>query len=169
VAGRVRQITAGGGDPDQKIKLLRAYAKTMTAWAESAAATMVAAAARKNDQVWRRQSERIGQGLREHLTSPVNGVTLQKLIQVNAGNMKSLASDAADRLAGLTQEALISGARPEELAQPLPTEATTGGKPTFLSHFGKRPVRRWRHTIRGGPYRGMSRPLSRSRNWPNTR
>ncbi|WP_413206727.1 phage minor head protein [Rhodospirillum sp. A1_3_36] len=117
VAGRVRQITAGGGDPDQKIRLLRAYAATLNAWAEAAATVMVAAAARKNDQVWRRQSERIGQGLREHLTSSVNGVTLQKLIAVNAGNMKSLASDAADRLAHLTQEALVTGMRPEELAK----------------------------------------------------
>ncbi|WP_413207774.1 phage minor head protein [Rhodospirillum sp. A1_3_36] len=117
VAGRVRQITAGGGDPDQKIRLLRAYATTLNAWAEAAATTMIAAAARKNDQIWRRQSERIGQGLREHLTSSVNGVTLQKLIAVNAGNMKSLASDAADRLANLTQEALVTGMRPEELAK----------------------------------------------------
>lgn len=117
VAGRIRQIAAGAAQPAAKVALLRAYAASIDDWARAAAAGMLAAAARKNDQAWRRQSERIGAGLREHLTAASGGPSLETMIQVNANLIRSLPEGAADRIASLTGEALTTGMRPEEMAR----------------------------------------------------
>ena len=117
VAGRVRQIAAGAGEPEQKIAHLRRYMQTLGPWAEQAASAMLAGVERQNAQVWARHATRIGAGLRDRLDVAVNGATLRQLIDANAALILSLPADAARRIGHYTAQALTTGQRPETLAR----------------------------------------------------
>lgn len=117
VAGRVRQIVQGGGDPDTKIARLRAYARAIGPWAERAAAAMIAGVDRRNAQQWERRAAAIGAGLKARLDTAVNGATLRQAIAENAAQIASLPSTAASKVAERTAAALTAGTRAETLAR----------------------------------------------------
>jgi len=126
VAGRIRQIVTGSGDPARKQALLRKYAETIGPWAEASAAQMAAEVDRRNFQVWQRAAGRISAGLRRQLATAVDGATLGDVIRRNAKRIKDLPLGAADKIGDLAAKAMTSGMRAETLTSRIAELADSG-------------------------------------------
>lgn len=117
VAAQIRHIIATSPNPQTMESRLRRYADATGPWAEQAATNMTLAVARKNEQVWRTIAGQMGESLREQLKMSFNGESLQEAIRWNVNLIKNISIETADRIAGLTGEALVTGERAEEMAK----------------------------------------------------
>lgn len=117
VAGRVAAILSGRGDPAQKQALLRRYAETLKPWAESAASSMIGAVDRSNVNSWRNGAVKISAALEQQMSAAVDGVSIRKMIEVAASQIRSIPQKAADRVPDVIAKAVISGERAEITAK----------------------------------------------------
>ena len=117
VAGQVQTILATTADPLQAEKLLREYAAIVEPWARAAAANMMTAAVKKNDQTWQNQAGRMGLEMRRMMASSGIGQVVRDRIGENVRLIKSLALDSADNIRDIVQEAMVAGSRAEDLAK----------------------------------------------------
>lgn len=115
VAGQVRHIIATDQNPETMQRRLREYAQAITPWAEQAATNMMAAVNRKNEQVWKAAAGKISAGMRKQLSLAVDGLTVSEAIRWNVNMIKNLPEGAASKIAELTETALVSGLREEEV------------------------------------------------------
>lgn len=121
VAGQVQTILATTADPLMVEKLLREYASIVEPWAEAAAANMMAAAVKKNDQTWGNQAERMGLDMRRMLASSGIGQVVRERISENVRLIKDLALASAEGIRDIVQEAMVTGSRAEDLAKRIAT------------------------------------------------
>lgn len=116
VAGQVRHILATSSPADAE-RLLREYDKVLEPWARQTAATMTAGVQRKNAQAWRSIAGRMGLDMRALLNAPGIGAAVRDAIADNVSLIRSLVVGAADDVAALIRESLVTGTRAEDLAK----------------------------------------------------
>lgn len=132
IAGRVRQIVTGGGDPARKQAMLRQYAETIGPWAEAAATRMASDVDRRSAAMWQKAAGKISAGLKQQLLAAVDGVTLGDVIRRNAKSIMDLPLGAADKIGDIAAKAMTSGMRAETLTKQIAkladsTESRAGG------------------------------------------
>lgn len=118
VSGQIKSVLASSasGSLADAEKLLRDYAELIEPWARQSAANMMAGVNRKNVQAWSNAAKRAGLDMRALLNSPGVGAVTQARIAENAGKIRSLVIGAADDVAKLVQESMVTGTRAEDLA-----------------------------------------------------
>lgn len=114
VASRVSAVLAKSPDPATAQRRLREYAETIEPWARQAAANMVRKVAAKNEGAWREAAARSGIDLRSLLSADVSRA-VQDRINENVKLIQSIPAKAAERVAELAHETLLSGARVDGL------------------------------------------------------
>ncbi len=120
VAGQVKTLLATApptlGDLEGAEKLLRQYADLVTPWAKQSAANMVASVNRKNVQAWSSVANRAGVDMRRLLNGSRIGEAVQTRIAENMRLIRSVVIGAADEVASLVKESMVTGTRAEDLA-----------------------------------------------------
>ncbi|MDR2054555.1 MAG: phage head morphogenesis protein, partial [Desulfovibrio sp.] len=111
------QSTLKTSPPEQAEALLRKYAEIIEPWARQSAVNMVQAAQKKNLQTWKTAANRMGLDMRVLLNSPGIGEAVQARIAENIRLIKTIVTGSADKVAEITQEALVSGSRAEDIAR----------------------------------------------------
>ena len=116
VAGQIKNMLETT-QPEKAEAMLRVYARSMEDWAGQSAANMVAGVNRKNVQAWMTQANRMGLDMRVLLHSPGVGEVTGQRIAENALLIKSLVTGAAEEVASIVQESLVTGSRADDLAR----------------------------------------------------
>lgn len=96
---------------------LKAYGELLAPWAVSVANTMVAEVSRRNAAAWKETGKEMGRALREEIDHAPTGHAFQKLLNEQVTLIKSLPLEAAERVHELTQKALVTSARADEIAK----------------------------------------------------
>lgn len=98
-------------------KLLNEYAKALTLWAEATAAGMLADVAARDRALWAEVTKGMSFALRRELESAPTGATLARLQAEQVVLIKSIPTEAAQRVHKLTFEGLIDSTRADEIAK----------------------------------------------------
>lgn len=116
VAGQVANIVQTAGRPEDAEELLRKYAELLDPWARQSAANMVLGVRRKNDQAWRNMAQRMGLDMRRFLSGDPLGQAVAERIDENARLIKTIVTGAADKVADLAREGMVTGVRADDMA-----------------------------------------------------
>ena len=118
----------------QLYKALQDYAKMIEPWAASVAQVMLADVARRDKQMWLRNSRAMGLGIRQEVTnSPVSGV-LSDLMDEQVVLIKSLPLKAAERVHELSLQSLSNSMRASEVAKAImETENVTAARARLIA------------------------------------
>jgi SPP1 gp7 family putative phage head morphogenesis protein len=98
------------------LRMLDSYSNMITPWAESVANYMVADVARRNENLWKSVGQEISVGIRAELASNT-GIAYREMMGEQVALIKSLPTQAGQRVHKLTTEALTTGRRAEDIAK----------------------------------------------------
>lgn len=124
--GLARQVgvIVRGIAPDGKLKdlakliaVLRHYADVIDPWAHAVAEKTLADIARRDKAMWFRNAKEMSLHLRREIEQAPTGAILKDLQRQQIKLIKSIPLDAAERVHELSQKAITSSMRPEDLAQ----------------------------------------------------
>lgn len=97
--------------------ILDQYARVIEPWAQKAAARMLAEVSRRDAKAWEANSSAMGRALREEIENAPTGKFLRQRMAENVRLIKSLPSEAAERVQHLTMEALFNSSRAGAIAE----------------------------------------------------
>jgi len=136
VAREIGNIVKGYGpsQPKALIKALTGYSELLEPWAKSVANYMIADVNRRNEKAWRETGKEIGRALRMEIAYAPTGHVFSMLMDLQVGLIKSIPLDAAQRVHGLTTEALVTGERAKAIAaEIMRTEEVSKAKATLIA------------------------------------
>lgn len=107
--------------------ILGKYSEVIEPWAKSAAARMIADVGRRDEKAWEENSKAMGRSLRQEIANAPTGQYLRAKLAENVKLIKSLPTEAAERVHKLTLEAITSAGRAGEIA----TEIARSGDVTI--------------------------------------
>jgi uncharacterized protein with gpF-like domain len=116
VAAQIKN-TLSTAPPKAAEELLRKYAAVIEPWAKQSAANMVLLSNRKNVKIWQAAAKQAGVDMRRLIDSPGIGEAVRERIAENVKLITSLPRSAADSVAKLAAESLITGTRAEDIAK----------------------------------------------------
>lgn len=111
-------------DIDEMMKSAALYSEALAPWANRVAAAMINNVAKTNSKYWQAYADKISIGLRELLNTSRIAPTIAQLQLRQVTLIKSLPTEAALRAKKLASEAVVGGARADEVASML--QDTTG-------------------------------------------
>lgn len=124
VAAQVQAIVDGFPDPiedhvalAQVQEALNRYSDLLDPWARAVGTRMIGEANRQDEQAWNRVSRDMSRGLRAELASADVGLTMRESLARQVVLIKSLPTDAAERVHKLTLEGILQGTRAAEIAR----------------------------------------------------
>jgi SPP1 gp7 family putative phage head morphogenesis protein len=97
--------------------ILAKYSEVIEPWAKTAAARMIADVGRRDDKAWEANSKAMGRALREEIANAPTGQFLRAKLAENVKLIKSLPTEAAQRVHNLTIEGLNNATRASEIAK----------------------------------------------------
>lgn len=113
---------------------LRRYGDTLDHWADAAASRMVAEVADADRQRWRRMSQEIGRGIEREIQSANVAPAMAQMRADQVRLIKSLPSDASERVNRLVTEGLAKGERAESIAAKIyETGSVTKSRATLIA------------------------------------
>ncbi len=125
------------GDPGSLPELQRTLAKysdVIEPWARSVATNMLFESARQDERLWAEGTRAMSNALKIELRGAPIGQELRKRLADQVKLIKSLPTDAAQRVHTLTLEGLTSGARAKEIAAKiLETGNVTAARATLIA------------------------------------
>lgn len=92
------------------------YSDALEPCANRVAMAMIKGVAKTNERAWQKQSKIIGRQLTNVLSNSNISPTIEALRQENVKLIKSIPTEAAERASKLSQEAVTTGARADEIA-----------------------------------------------------
>jgi SPP1 gp7 family putative phage head morphogenesis protein len=98
-------------------RMLAQYAVALEPWAYASAERMIKEVAARDDQGWREVSAKIGRALKQEIDTAPTGTAMRQLLADQVALIKSLPTEAAERVQRLAQEGLLVGQRPETLSK----------------------------------------------------
>lgn len=121
-------------NPREIVQMLEQYSELITPWAKNLSSKMISEVSKKNLHSWNTQGDTIGRSLRKELELENTGFIFNKLLSEQVDLIKSLPLEAAMRVHKLTSEALITSARPKEIAaEILKTGEVTKSRATLIA------------------------------------
>lgn len=96
-------------------RTLRHYADLIDPWAKTVARYMVTDVQRRNLNAWKQNSADMGRALRDELANAPAGGYFAVLMNEQVGLIKSLPTEAAERVHKLAEEMMVSGTRRDYL------------------------------------------------------
>ncbi len=123
VAQHIGDIVRGLYDPTDPLatdrigEALRRYASTIEHWAQSVGNRMVTEVAARDRKAWMDVSRRMGRGLREEIDNAPTGAVLRERLAEQVTLIKSLPTEAAERVHKLTLEGITQGRRSNYIAE----------------------------------------------------
>jgi SPP1 gp7 family putative phage head morphogenesis protein len=122
IADHVGEIINGFDveSPDGLAKLtgaLERYAVVIAPWAEAVGARMLAEVNRSDAKAWEKLSSQMSRSLQREIRDAPTGARMRVLLADQVKLITSLPTEAAQRVQGLTQEALTTGRRAEDIAK----------------------------------------------------
>lgn len=113
---------------------LREYARIIQPWARSVARFMLADVSRRNERAWAEVGKQMGRALRVEIAQAPTGMLFSALQADQVELITSLPLKAAERVHGLTQEALSTSRRAEDIARDiLATGDVTKARATLIA------------------------------------
>lgn len=110
------------------------YAAALEPWANRVAMAMIMQVAKSNERAWQQQSKIIGRELSKVLQTSNIAPTIEALRLENVKLIKSLPIEAANRASKLSQEAVTTGARADEIAAQIGASGTvTQSRATLIA------------------------------------
>lgn len=106
--------------------ILGKYSEVIEPWAKATAARMIADVGRRDEKAWEENSKAMGRSLREEIAKAPTGQYLRSKLAENVNLIKSLPTEAAERVHKLTLEAITNAGRASEIA----TEIARSGQVT---------------------------------------
>jgi SPP1 gp7 family putative phage head morphogenesis protein len=103
-------------NPRQIEQMLQQYAQLISPWARVLANKMITEISEKNVLAWNTVGNNFGRSLRKELETSSTGQLFNQLLNEQVILITSLPLEAAQRVHKLTSEALITSARPKEIA-----------------------------------------------------
>jgi SPP1 gp7 family putative phage head morphogenesis protein len=97
--------------------ILGKYSEVIEPWAKAAAARMIADVGRRDEKAWEENSRAMGRALRAEIAKAPAGEFLRSKLSENVKLIKSLPTEAAERVHKLTLEGITNAARAGEIAQ----------------------------------------------------
>lgn len=114
----VKAFPVGNVDASNEInRILKQYAVMITPWANRVANAMLSEVARRDEEVWAKNTKNMSAALKAELKAAPVGVTLRQLQSEQLKYITKIPLDAAQRVHDLTIESLTNGARANEIAQ----------------------------------------------------
>ncbi|EIL88540.1 head morphogenesis protein [Rhodanobacter fulvus Jip2] len=98
------------------VETLQRYASTLTSWAGSVADRMILDVDRLDRQEWMSRSEEIGRGLMDEILHAPTGEAFRDIQARQVALIRSLPTDAAERVQKLAMEAVVGGTRAKDVA-----------------------------------------------------
>lgn len=125
IAKYIGDLVSGMYDPTKPfetariVEVLNRYADTLADWAESVASRMIADVSRRtaDRKAWMEMSSRIGKGIREEIDTSPTGSVMRQRLDDQTKLIKSLPTDAAERVRQITLEGISGGKRAEVVAK----------------------------------------------------
>lgn len=122
VANQITEIvrTLRPKNPRDTLRLqttLRKYSEVVRPWAESVGQKMLAEAAIEERRGWRQYTEQMGAALRQELDKAPTGEVMREQLAAQVELITSLPTEAAQRVSELSQRALVTGAREDEVLE----------------------------------------------------
>lgn len=124
VARAVGEMIAGFGDPldDPTVlpkieSVLGNYARLIEPWAESVGARMIEEANQQDETAWRNHARTMSRLLRAEILTAPTGHTMRQSLARQVVLIKSLPTEAAERVHKLTLEGITQGTRASEIAK----------------------------------------------------
>jgi len=96
-------------------RALEEYARIITPWAQYTAKSMVEDVSARDLAAWKANSQAIGAGLRNEVARTAVGARTIQLTNEGAKLIRSLPTEAAERVSKLSLEAMFDGARASEI------------------------------------------------------
>lgn len=96
---------------------LRRYSSTLDGWAAAVGRRMVADVAARDRKAWMEISRRMGLALREEIETAPTGLVVQQRLAEQVTLIKSLPTEAAERVHKLTLEGIVQGRRAEAISK----------------------------------------------------
>jgi SPP1 gp7 family putative phage head morphogenesis protein len=103
------------GNQQQMYRALESYSRLIEPWAQSVTERMHSEVGWRDLRSWKALANQIGRGLTVELAQAPVGVAFSKLMAEQVTLIKSLPLEAGQRVHQLTQQALIGGARLDEI------------------------------------------------------
>lgn len=97
--------------------ILAKYSEVIEPWAKVAAARMIADVGRRDLKAWEQNSQAMGRSLREEIANAPTGQFLRAKLAENVKLIKSLPTEAAQRVHNLTLEGINKATRASEIAE----------------------------------------------------
>jgi len=97
--------------------ILAKYAEVIEPWAKVAAGRMIADVGRRDEKAWEVNSKAMGRSLREEIANAPTGHFLRAKLAENVKLIKSLPTEAAERVHTLTLEGINNATRSSEIAK----------------------------------------------------
>ena len=95
--------------------MLRRYAEALTPWAESVASRMLNEVKARDDEAWRDLSESLSDDIRREILSAPTGEVMRDLLAQQVTLIKSIPTEAAQRVHEMTIKAIEDGSRHGEM------------------------------------------------------
>jgi SPP1 gp7 family putative phage head morphogenesis protein len=93
------------------------YAQVLDPWAKSVAGRMLAEVSRRDEDAWAQMSKDMSRALRTEIQTAPIGEAMRQLLADQVALIKSLPTDAAQRVHRLVQEGMFDGVRASETAK----------------------------------------------------
>lgn len=128
-AGQLRKVAQHVGDivkgfsvedpafAAQVNNALNRYSETISGWAEATATRMITEVADRDRAAWMEVSRQMGAALRREVNAAPTGQVMQERLREQVKLIKSLPTEAAERVNKLTTEALFAGRRAEDISK----------------------------------------------------
>ncbi|NTA27409.1 phage minor head protein [Allorhizobium ampelinum] len=123
IARAIGDIVHGLYDPTEPLKTdpvsaaLDRYSHVIDEWAKAVGNRMVAEVSARDREAWDKAANRIGKGVREEIDNTPVGRIMQDRLWEQVKLIKSIPTDAAERVRHITLQGISQGKRPNQVAQ----------------------------------------------------
>jgi len=124
LAGKIGRLVAGYSDPltqpDQRFEIVRSlqdYADQITPWAQSLARKVVAEVDWANREAYAKHAQEMSRALRRELDTAPTGEMMRLMQAEQVELIRSLPTEAAQRVVDIAQKNMLNGTRAAEFAR----------------------------------------------------
>jgi len=119
---------------DAMVQAANLYAQAITPWAAKVAADMIKSVTASNRQDWINATKNLSKDLSYALTDSAIAPTVAQMQAEQVKLIKSIPTEAAERAKNLSQQAVLSGQRADEVASMIQdTEGVTKSRATLIA------------------------------------